>query len=90
MVENIVFRPADRVLLFGCLQGALLAYLALTVSAGQLCITDHNFTALELARLTLSANSAPDVDILEQIELPLGYDVDFNVIINPKSQKVDR
>jgi 16S rRNA (guanine1207-N2)-methyltransferase len=92
VVENIVFRPADRVLLFGCLQGALPAYLALTVSTGQLSITDHNFSALELVRLTLSANSAPDADMLEQIELPLGYEGRFNVVLIqiPKGRSLTR
>jgi 16S rRNA (guanine1207-N2)-methyltransferase len=81
IVENIVFQPAGRVLFFGCHQGALPAYLALTITAGQLSITDHNFSALEITRLTLSANNTPEVDILEQIELPLGYEHSFNVVL---------
>lgn len=92
IVENIVFRPAEHVFLFGCLHGALPAYLALTVKAGQLSITDHNVSALELTRLTLSANNAPDVDILENIELPLEYEHRFNVVLIqiPKGRSLAR
>jgi 16S rRNA (guanine1207-N2)-methyltransferase len=81
IVENVVLRPVSRVLLFGCQQGTLAAYLARSLPAGQLTITDHNFTALEVSRQTLSANNAPAANILTNIELPSEYPQKFDLVI---------
>ncbi len=81
IAENVILRPAHRVLLFGCQQGALAAYLSRSLPAGQLSITDHIFTALEMTRMTLSANDAPPVDILTGIELPPEYAQKFDVVL---------
>ncbi len=79
--DNINFSNEDQVLLFGCHQGALAAYLSLVIPAGQLTITDHNVTALEVTKQTLSANNAPPLNILTDIELPPEYAHQFTVAI---------
>jgi 16S rRNA (guanine1207-N2)-methyltransferase len=81
IAESIEINLADHVFLFGCNQGAVAAYLSQILPAGQITITDYNFTALEVTRLTLSTNNAPSVDILAEIELPPGYSQKFNVVI---------
>jgi 16S rRNA (guanine1207-N2)-methyltransferase len=81
IAEHALFSPPNQVLLFGCHQGALAAYLAQILPSGQLTITDHNFTALEATRLTLSANDVPQADIQTGIELPSEYDQKYNAVI---------
>ncbi len=81
IADNIKFSPADQVLLFGCQQGALATYISLVLPAGKLTITDNDFIALEVTKKTLSANSAPPVNILTDIELPPDYAHQYNLAI---------
>lgn len=81
IAEHAEFSSADQVILFGCHQGALAAYLARILHAGKLTITDHNSTALELTRLTLAANDAPPVEILTRIDLPPEHDQKYDAVI---------
>jgi 16S rRNA (guanine1207-N2)-methyltransferase len=81
VVENVSFSLEDHVLLFGCHQGALAAYLAHALHPGQLSISDHNFTALEATKLMLIANAVPAADILSGIDLSSQHDQEFDVVI---------
>jgi 16S rRNA (guanine1207-N2)-methyltransferase len=81
IAENVRFRPTDRVLLFGCHQGALAAYLARILPPSQIFLSDNNLTALEVTRLALSANHVTGVNLLTGIDLPSEYDQKLDVVI---------
>lgn len=83
LAEYAAVNPTDSVLLYGCHQGALGAYLARNLLQGQLSITDTNYTALEITQQTLSANNIPieSVNILTDIDLPQELFQYFHVVI---------
>jgi 16S rRNA (guanine1207-N2)-methyltransferase len=80
LAEHSVIKPTDSVMLYGCHQGALGVYLARGLPEGQLWITDHNQTALEMTQKTLKANNISSVNILTDIDLPLGLYHKFNSV----------
>jgi len=69
LAEQSRFNPTDRVLLFGCPNGALGVVLARQLVHGQLSITDKDFLALEVTRRTLSVNDIKSVNILSDVSL---------------------
>jgi 16S rRNA (guanine1207-N2)-methyltransferase len=92
LVEYARIDPTDSVLLYGCHQGALGAYLAHNLPKVQLTITDHNYTALETTKQTLSANNVSSVTILTDIDLSQELYQKFDVVFIqiPKGRSLAR
>jgi 16S rRNA (guanine1207-N2)-methyltransferase len=84
--------PTDRVLLFGCHNGALSVSIARQLSSGILSMIDNNVIALEMTQKTLTANNLSTGGLLLGIDLPLegtqSYDAAFIQI--PKGRKLTR
>jgi 16S rRNA (guanine1207-N2)-methyltransferase len=82
----------ERVLLFGCHNGALGVSIARHLTLGRLSITDNNFIALEMTRKTLAANNISSTNLITEIDLPYNgthsYDVVYIQI--PKGRKLTR
>ncbi len=83
VVDWAAIKPTDKILLFGCHQGALPAYLAVRFPDSQLAITDHNHTALETTSHTLAANGiSPDcVRIISEPDLSVDCNQCFETVI---------
>jgi len=84
--------PTDRVLLFGCHNGALGVCIARHLPFGWLSIIDHNLIALDMTRKTLAANNISSANLITDIDLPQygtqSYDAVFIQI--PKGRKLTR
>jgi 16S rRNA (guanine1207-N2)-methyltransferase len=81
LVEHVKIDPDDSILLLGSSQGALAVHLARQLKHGDLVIQDHNFTALEMTRLTLEANSVSSFNVLQEVELPSELEHAFSKVI---------
>ncbi len=92
IAENVKINPTDHVLLLGCHQGALAAYLQRNLPAGQLSISDQNITAIEMTRLTLSVNKLPPAEMLTGVDQTAEVDQKFNAVIIqiPKGRLLSR
>lgn len=92
LADCISVNPNDSVLLYGCHQGVLAVHLARNLSNGQLSITDIDYSALELTRMTLAANHVNSVSILTDIDLPQKLHQKFNTLIIqiPKGRALTR
>jgi len=70
LAEYPKLQPLDRVLLFGCHNGALSVSIARHLPLGRLTIIDNNIIALDMTRKTLAANNISSVSLLNNIDLP--------------------
>jgi 16S rRNA (guanine1207-N2)-methyltransferase len=92
LVEQVKIDPHDSILQFGSSQAALAVHLARQIKYGNLVIHDHNYTALEMTRLTLEANKVSTFHILTAVELPTAFEHAFNKVIIqiPKGRQIIR
>ena len=94
VAENILVTSNERILLYGCHQGALPTYLVTSYPQTTLTIIDHNYTAIETTRQTLAANSIllTSVDFMTNLELPAECNSKFEIVIMmlPKSRSLAR
>jgi len=92
LVEQVKIDPDDSILLLGSSQAALAVHLARQLKHGNLVIHDHNYTALEMTRLTLEANRVSSFQILPAVELPAESEHAFSKVIIqiPKGRQIIR
>jgi 16S rRNA (guanine1207-N2)-methyltransferase len=94
LASSININPDDRVLLFGCHQGALAAYIGQILKPGRLTVTDESYSALAVTRRTLAKNniSLDNVNFLSEINLPFDSDrtYDAAIIQIPKGRLLAR
>jgi len=92
LAEALHLNSTDRVLLFGCYQGALAVILARMLSNGSLWVTDTNIIALQMTRLTLEANHVSNINLIDDIEIQPEHYGNFNAVIMqiPKGRKIAR
>jgi 16S rRNA (guanine1207-N2)-methyltransferase len=79
-IENMIIKPGDRALLYGCHMDCVAVYLSRFYPYLQVFLTDHNHTALEMTDRSLSANGITTVSLLATVELPPDLYGTFNVI----------
>ncbi|NJD58002.1 MAG: hypothetical protein C3F13_10675 [Anaerolineales bacterium] len=92
--ENVTIEPGDRILLFGCHQGALPAYMSLKYPHNPLAVIYHDYSALEASRKTLKINKIPidSIRYITDAEMPEVEDDKFDVVIMllPKGRSLAR
>jgi 16S rRNA (guanine1207-N2)-methyltransferase len=92
LVEQVKIDSEDSIFLLGSSLGALAVHLARRLRHCNLVIHDHNFTALEMTRLTLEANRVQSFEILHAVEFASQTDHTFSKVIIqiPKGRQIFR
>jgi 16S rRNA G1207 methylase RsmC len=92
LAETPQLNSTDRVLLYGCYNGALAVILSHMLSNGNLWVTDTNSIALQMTKLTLEANHVSNANLLESIEIQPEHYGYFDAVFMqiPKGRKTAR
>jgi 16S rRNA (guanine1207-N2)-methyltransferase len=92
LTDHASLNPTDAVLLYGHQLGVLGVYWSRNLPKCQLSITDDNYSALEMTRMTLEANDIFSVNLLTYIDLPeeLYQKYDTVIIQIPKGRQLAR
>jgi 16S rRNA (guanine1207-N2)-methyltransferase len=92
LAEYVRLNAWDKILVLGCGHGALAAYLAPKVGAGEIWLTDTSAIALDMSGRTLQANGIQNARFVDGISvLPEGAQT-FNAVIMelPKGRQLAR